>query len=149
MKHDLTLLLRALLLASVITGLCHTVATAQSTGERHAGYEQYWKDDIAWLQKINGEPNGHKAAELLNGRKTEMLPRLEKLLVMTREFKKNAPASEQQKEQEWVMSNSLHEKDADLQASLQTNASSKGEELARAVGDYMKASMATIRKTKG
>ncbi len=139
---------RALVLASIIAAIGCDRGFAQSTGALHMGYEGYWKEDIGWLTKITNEADGHKATVLLNHRKTEMLPKLEKLLVMTRNFKKSAPAAEQRKEEEWVMSNPLQEKDADMQASLLTRGASKGDEFARAVGDYMKAMMATIRKAK-
>lgn len=148
MKQEWNLLLRALVLASIIAGVWHVHVFAQSTGGLQAGYESYWKEDIAWLTRINNEPDSHKATALLTDRKTEMLPKLEKLLIMTREFKKNAPAAEQRKEQEWVMSNPLQEKDADMQTSLQIRAASKGDEFDRAAADYMKAMMLTIRKAK-
>ena len=148
MKQEWTILLRAVVLASIIAGVGAGRAFAQSPDVLHTGYESYWKEDIGWLQKISNEPDNHKAAGLLNDRKTEMLPKLEKLLIMTLKFKKTAPAALQQKEQEWVMSNPLQEKDADMQVSLQTRAASKGGELARSAGDYMKAMMVTIRKAK-
>jgi hypothetical protein len=148
MRQEWNLLLRALVLALIIAAVGCDRAFAQSTGALHMGYEGYWKEDITWLTKISNESDGHKATVLLNDRKTEMLPKLEKLLIMTRDFKKSAPAAEQRKEEEWVMSNPLQEKDADMQASLMTRAASKGDEFARAVGDYMKAMMTTIKKAK-
>jgi hypothetical protein len=121
---------------------------AQTSGDIHAGYEKYWKEDIALLQKIQGEKDGHKAALLLNTRKDQMLPQLTQLIKATHDYKKTATAADQKKEDEWVMNNPLYEKDADLQSDMMNHAGAKGDEFSKAVGEYMKASMAAIRKAK-
>lgn len=150
MKHLLRIgtVMKPGLLIAFFLQIPGVVVLAQTGGDRHLRYEKYWKDDIAFLEKIKNEKDGHLAAQLLSARKDQMLPRLQELVKETSEYKRTASAADQRKEEEWVMGNPLQEKDADLDSDLTIYGSTKGAEFSKAVAEYRRASMSAIRKAK-
>jgi len=121
---------------------------AQSTAELHAGYEQYWKEDLEYLKNIRKEKDNHLAALEVTKMKEDMLPKLQKQLEATNRWKKSHTAAEIDEEKAWALDNPLQKDVAELQTNLLIGSSTRGGELAAAFGNYMKAMSQVIKKTK-
>jgi hypothetical protein len=110
-------------------------------------YNNFWIDYASFMKKVKAEGDNHKAAQLVEQMKKDMLPRLGQLIKNTGEWKKSHSQAEIKKMEDWVNSNPHATEVSSLQSELMVMASKEGGAFGKAFGEYMHA-MTMLNKSK-